>query len=280
MNANNRFYQNFCNVKEDRKIVDRYLADYMNKEDRIREYFIAITPRSGSSWLTELLYKTRVAGNPEEWFNLDNISGILRKYQCSNIEDYIKCIKADQSTRNCVFGCEASFYQLRLVLEKISFDSLFNSPTCVYWTRKDFLKQGISLFKAVETGYFHSVQGSSQRQEIMYDPDKIKQWILHILYQESHWEVFFMNKKIRPIRLCYEELVSNPSGTIQLLLSHLNILDNREDIVSIDTRHQKISNEETDEILEKFSSDMSDFLSTCRELRGSTELLRAFPQSY
>lgn len=270
----NKFYQNFTEVTVDHKLVSQNIKKYNAKEPWIREYFIAITPRSGSSWLTELLASTHIAGNPEEWFNPNHLSGILENYKCDNVFDYMKSIKARQCTANSVFGIEASFYQLKLVLEENSFNSILKDPKVIAWTRKDFVAQGISLFKAVETGYFHSLQGNKMAiKEAEYNATKIKEWILHILYQEAHWETFFKTQGITPLRLTYEDLVSDTLGILKKILAYIDVLKPDIDL-NIKTRHQKIANASTQILINKFNQECQDFISICHENRATPSILK------
>ena len=60
-----------------------------NRERRARlNYGIAFTPRSGSSWLSELLAGSGVLGNPVEWFNPNARGGAAELSDCDNIDDY------------------------------------------------------------------------------------------------------------------------------------------------------------------------------------------------
>ena len=155
----NPFYEKFALVLEDRSLVNNYRLQYAKNKQHLNSYLIAITPRSGSSWLTELIYKTKLAGNPDEWFNQENLDGILDLYPCKNLQDYLKCIKIAQSTSNNVFGLETSFYQLKPVLETMSLEQVFcPNFKSVYLTRNDFIRQGISLYKAVTSTYYHTSQ--------------------------------------------------------------------------------------------------------------------------
>ncbi|MGI9212027.1 MAG: Stf0 family sulfotransferase [Methylococcaceae bacterium] len=189
------------------------------------EYLIAFTPRSGSSWLTSLLVDTRLAGQPEEWLNPNHLPGILSTHPCKDLPSYVRRIRRLMlSRKRRTFGMECSWFQWRLYLESnqqrvapFAFDHY------IYWTRRDLLGQALSLYKATETGYFHSTTGKkeSPSTEIVFDDGKIWDWMLHICQQEYGWQTYFQKRNIEPLNLCYEDLWSNTELTLTRLLSHI-----------------------------------------------------------
>jgi LPS sulfotransferase NodH len=270
----NKFYDKFTQVQEDKAKVATFLQRYEQKKATLSEYLIALTPRSGSSWLTELLAATRLAGNPEEWFNHNSLEGILKNYKCSNLEDYLKCIKGHQSTPNGWFGVEASFFQFNLVLEHTPFEKIFQENLkVIYLTRNDFISQGISLYKAVETGVFHSFQGDRSSQECQYDPKKLEYWILHILYQEYYWERFFTQKQINPLRISYEELVKDTNETVQKIFCYLNIPEGEKITIPQETKHRQLANKVNQSLYDSFQENQ-EFIENCHQYRGKPKILK------
>ena len=269
----NSFYEKFALVLEDRTIVNNYRHQYAEKKHKLNPYLIAITPRSGSSWLTELIYKTQLAGNPEEWFNQENLDGILALYPCGSLQDYLKCIKVAQSTSNNVFGLEASFFQLKPVLETMSLEQIFcPNFKSIYLTRNDFIKQGISLYKAVTSTYYHANQDIKEVKNVDYDSSKIKYWILHILHQEFFWEKLFKKNRLQPLRITYEKLVENPELCVKDILSHIGVKQATIN-VPVQTEHKKISNHKSKEMYEKFQQENKDFIESCKQLRNTKNIL-------
>ena len=130
------------------------------KEPFKKKYAIAFTPRSGSTWLGDVLLKTNRMGKPMEWFNASfpGLKKRIAEYQSNSIEDYYCAIQNDKSSKNRVFGMEITWFQAQEVFNYIGNDTIFDDIEQWFWLRrKDFLAQGVSLFKAVESGKFHSV---------------------------------------------------------------------------------------------------------------------------
>ncbi len=271
----NPFYEKFALVLEDKELINQYRQKYREKEYSLKNYLIAMTARSGSSWLTELIAATKLAGNPEEWFNYqDNLDGILQTYPCRNFSDYLKCIKVDQSTPNNIFGLEASFPQLESVLEGSSLEKIFGrSFQVIYLTRNNFIKQGISLYKAVSSGYYHTTQRNKQNVAIPYDNEQIKRWILHLLRHEFFWEQFFIQNSLKPFRVTYEQLIDNPNESVKNILLHIGVEVNNL-VLPIQTEHQKVSNQTSEEMYEQFKQKNQEFVQLCKEYRSSENILK------
>ena len=271
----NPFYEKFALVLEDKELINKYRQQYAKKEPLLKNYLIAMTARSGSSWLTELIAATNLAGNPEEWFNYqDNLDGILQNYPCRNFSDYLKCIKVDHSTSNNIFGLEASFPQLEAVLEGSSLETIFGKNfATIYLTRNDFIKQAISLYKAVSSGYYHTTQKNKQEIAIPYDNEQIKHWILHLLRQEFFWEQFFKQNGLQPLRVTYEQLVEDPNKSVRQILLHIGVeIDDFN--LPLQTQHQKVSNQKSEEMYEQFKQRNQEFIQLCQLYRSSEKILK------
>ena len=96
---------------------------HQQKSDR--NYFIAFTPRSGSSWLAGLLTSTKKLGGPGEWFNPDNLPNILKTFPKCDLRSYAALIRHRFKTGNGVSGFEASFFQIKQVEEIVPLEELF-----------------------------------------------------------------------------------------------------------------------------------------------------------
>ena len=90
------------------------IKSYQQLSLPINEYTVCITPRSGSSWLTEILSKTKILGSPEEWLNPGNLPGIIQnRYPCLDVIEYFDCIKRTQCVRMCAVPCHRSTVDIR-----------------------------------------------------------------------------------------------------------------------------------------------------------------------
>ncbi|NEQ76622.1 MAG: hypothetical protein F6K23_28450 [Okeania sp. SIO2C9] len=274
-------FQELASLDKSRNLI----KSYQQLSLPINEYTICITPRSGSSWLTEMLSETKILGNPEEWFNPGNLPGIIQnRYPCLDVIEYFDCIKRTQCTENKVFGMELSFFQHQLVcdaLEKTKKDSslsLLNPEKnkFIYLYRLDLVAQAVSLYRAVETGMFHSAQKNASEKALVdfkYSDDRIWHWLIHILQQEFGWQQNFSKKGISPLCLTYEEMWSNPNLTKLRVINH--ILGNLDQIHEIDElssyNHTKIANSKSHEIITRFYENHAKKIDFCLKRRGKID---------
>lgn len=237
-------------------------------------YFVAFTPRSGSSWLTGLLTSTKCLGRPEEWFSPDNLPGILKNFPKCDLRGYVDMARRRFKTPNGVFGFEASFFQIRQVEEIASLENLFGPDLIyVYLTRRDFVSQAVSLYRAVETGYFHSVQRvnddvANKIESLKYDGEKVAFWCAHILQQEHGFERMFSRKKRVPLRMTYEELAENPVASVRHIAEHVDVAS----AVSwgdVEGSHRKIADAANQAWAQEFRDDYQDFVRYWEVHRGT-----------
>jgi LPS sulfotransferase NodH len=76
-------------------------------------FIIAITPRSGSSYLCDLMTKVKLLGSPGEVINQKFIPKILKRIPGRNPDEFLKNILRFRKTKNGVSGLKASWFQFR-----------------------------------------------------------------------------------------------------------------------------------------------------------------------
>jgi trehalose 2-sulfotransferase len=191
---------------------------------RSKLYVIFLTPRSGSTWLTELALNSGELGCPQEWFNDEWIYSDELHLGCapprlrgiSDVSAYIDSI-VDEGQGTA--GIELSVYQAMMLRELLDepFDpTLLNAS--FYLRRKDKAAQAISLYRSVLSGYWHSYQSDPGQllsfKSTQYDFDEILKWRRHIDEIEARFDKLFYACGFDPIRIYYEELCRDPLGIL------------------------------------------------------------------
>ena len=71
-----------------------------------RSYVIHFTPRSGSSWLTDVLGQTNVFGLPDEYFNPSFIPRNATAFGATNLDEYIEVLhrRRGAKAKGGIFG--------------------------------------------------------------------------------------------------------------------------------------------------------------------------------
>jgi len=193
----------------------------------ISNYLICSTPRSGSNYLCELLSSLGFAGSPEEhlWDPPDGTP-------LEPLSDRWPRVLEAGTGSNGVFGLKVMFYQaerlerdlpavlgkpgraLADVLAEILCDSKY-----IYLTRRDHLRQAVSLVRAMQTKQWRSLDQAVRREE--YDRAAIDEAMESLVGEERLWENFFTRQHLRPYRLTYEDFERDPGTAVAGILRHL-----------------------------------------------------------
>src|SRR3954469_25286570 len=88
-------------------------------------YVICSTSRSGSYLLCELLWRTGVAGAPEEFFHPQYMPRLMERWGVEELDEYVRALLAHKTTPNGVFGAKIHWAQYGAVL-------LERDPTAVF----------------------------------------------------------------------------------------------------------------------------------------------------
>lgn len=188
-------------------------------------YVICSSPRSGSHFYAASLAATGVAGKPEDHFNPWGAGG--RRGEAHDAEPvydrkYVADVIAASTTINGVFGTMAQFTQIAGFIGFKTFETLFPQRLrYLYLTRRDNLRQAVSLAIARQTGQFRWDQ--PQAKEAQFNPDQIRCCLDDITNHERGWSRYFAERFIEPFSIFYEDLVTDTRKIILETLEYLNI---------------------------------------------------------
>lgn len=196
----------------DRPALDEgRLREIEGKPDPSRRYVIAITPRSGSSYLCNTLKKTRRLGRPNEALNERLIPEMLRKMPGRTPDEYLRNVFRARMSGNRVSGIKASWFQFENFTRSMARPEGLAELRYVYLTRRDLAAQAVSLYKATASGVFHSNVDHSDESlgrlaGLEYSFEGIREWHDHIAFQEKGWRRYFYDNRIFPLSITYEEI--------------------------------------------------------------------------
>ena len=174
-------YFRLFNLADDFKLSIENIAQFHTKTKNVKPYCILFTARSGSTYLSEELYRTKTLGRPEEPFNLDIIEDAL-KLEKFTLDAYINGVLRPEnlslSTKK-IFGFKINWPQLQELTGVLKLEDIFaNDITWFKLTRKNIVAQAISLYIADQSNIFHSPdikdKNISKSDSIEYDKAKIK----------------------------------------------------------------------------------------------------------
>ncbi len=188
----------------------------------ISNYIICATPRSGSNLLCEVLSSLGFAGQPGE--HLWNPPGADQEPLAARWP----CVLQAGTGGNGVFGLKLMGYQAdRLERELpdvvgmpgtsvgLVLAATLADPKYVYLTRRDRLRQAISLVRAVQTSRWRSMDSAACAAQ--YDAHAISREVGFLDQHEDTWEQFFDRNRVIPDRLTYEEFMGDPQRIVAAL---------------------------------------------------------------
>lgn len=255
-------------------------------------YIICMTPRSGSTWLGHLLDATGLCGKPGEFFNNDVIPSHNRHLKASSFPDYFnRVVHTAQSAST--FGFKINFNRMRWLCELIDLEDVFLDPGTrfVALYRRDVLAQAISTLKAIKTRVWHraqqdgtvlgaSAEPATDLKEPVTDLDdsEIWGWILNLIIEEQRWETFFDQHGVTPLRLNYEDLVTNPRQQVLRILRY--VLGERvdaspaalEQVASLEGTTRRLADEHSWRIWSRFLLTYFDELESVYKLRSGLDV--------
>ena len=132
-------------------------------------YIICTNPRSGSWLLSEGLAATSIAGNPREWFNVQQEQATRAQWRIDNqtdltFEGYLQAARLSSMTSNGISGIKLHYYQFADLPRRMPprsrrgnlsprelISAMFPDAKYVWLTRRDKVRQAISLYLAYQT---------------------------------------------------------------------------------------------------------------------------------
>jgi len=194
-------------------------------------YAMFITPRSGSTWLTELATVDGRLGMPHEYFNYDWLGNVYPNLgyappSSRDIDRFVSDIAEKYRSPQGVVGVQLSSPQARMLIE-LSEDlcAYKDRLAFFYLRRRNVLAQAISLYRSADSGYFHSHEQDTEAQkrfdELGYLPERILFWLKKAIILERDCEALFNEYGVQPRRFYYEDIVADRSGVMEWLYTNV-----------------------------------------------------------
>ncbi len=273
---------------------DRLLAKIEVDEARLRSelaavkapsarYMIYMTPRTGSSWLRDLLRSTDLLGWPEEWFNTTMLNAFAKSINANSVHAYTQLHLGRGQSPNGVYGATITWHDLNAL-----WPDAIDQETSDYFThfpvdqtrafmlfRRDIVAQAISLNRMMTTGVFDTVNSTTETRRrsegaFFYDERAIRRCLHQILEHEKSLLRFFDHHGITPHRLVYEELTQSPvEEVIRYFVEVVTPQSRIEDAREAGSQHQKIATSKNHAFADRFRLDNTSWLDEIEDERSS-----------
>jgi LPS sulfotransferase NodH len=201
-------------------------------------YLICTTHRTGSTLLCEALKTTGLAGRPEEYFWRDYERMWRQRWGTQTYRDYLAAALARTTTPNGVFGAKVMWAYLHDFVGKVRqlpeydnlpisalLSTLFPNLHYIYITRRDKVRQAISLWRAVQTQVWAEFTDElvAPAQEPVFDFASIEHRRQNILRHETAWQRYFAGCGVTPFTVVYEDLITARESITLDILRYLGV---------------------------------------------------------
>ncbi|MGB5713176.1 MAG: Stf0 family sulfotransferase [Waterburya sp.] len=224
-------------------------------------YAIVTTPRSGSTYLCDLLESTKIAGNPSEHLRL--AAKELSRHCNFNYLKLLDNLMAYRVTPNGVFGTKLiSHFLFDLQQTKPDFKQIFKSvDKFILLVRKDKVAQAVSLVVAQKTEVWHlrnngnNTNYQSKLENIKINNallDNVEQKYNFINKQEARLKKVLANNQIEPLTVVYEDILDNADRQINRILDFLAIAKPEPYNIKINSGIKRMPSSISQEIIQQY----------------------------
>ena len=198
-----------------------------------RPYLLATVPRSGSTYLSHVLWRTGCLGAPLEYLNFDP-AGPYGHASASPVAQQGLWLAAlrNRTSPNGVFGLKGFPVQFEALqqsnpslLGQVMRQILPSRATSrvVQLRRRDRTAHAISYARAILSGVWRQEQEHAGLAEPDYSALAIERASRMIDEQEAAWQAMFADLTLTPLTLWYEDVVADPGAAAAEVADHLGV---------------------------------------------------------
>lgn len=219
-----------------------------------RSYLLATVPRTGSTWLSHLLWRSGCLGAPLEYLNFEPEGPY--GFASNSPENQLglwRSVLRRRTSPNGVFGIKCFPVQLQ-ALEANNpalLHELFGvvlppggSRRVIHLARRDRIAHRVSYARAILSGVWRQEQERGEAGESPeYSEETLEMAEQLIESQSGAWEEMFADLRIEPLRLWYEDAIAAPAETAARIAGYLGVrLDPAAEVLVPEVRKQREGN--------------------------------------
>ena len=186
-----------------------------------RGYLICSSPRSGSSYLCELLASTGVLGVPREYLNVADRWGQVDGKPPADPRALLDRVLTAGATPNGIYALKAHADHFAAVAAVV--DPLRALPNLRFVSirRRDILAQAISWLRAGQSLQFRATD--RQRGVPTYDASAIRGYLAMLAEQRAAWNRMFAATGCAPLAIEYERLMQEPQRDVDRVAQFVGV---------------------------------------------------------
>lgn len=223
-----------------------------------RSVVICSHPRSGSTLLGEAVYAAGGLGCPLEYLHRGFRPTFAERWEAPDLASYVRALQRHRTDPSGVISIKLFWRDVEDVVAEGGdlFDGprpILPSPTFVFLTRRDRVRQAVSAFIASQTACFRALPGpASPGPAAEYDYEGILRQLAAADYSNARWLEFFASRGVNPYRVEYERLASEYDRTAAAVLAHLGRV-----VTPPTPRLQRQATAQSEEFVRRFLVDLT-----------------------
>lgn len=183
---------------------------------------IASTERCGSHMLGHALHSTKKFGFPLEYANPVNVARWQKQLEIEHFSQLIEELKRRRTSPNGVFSIKLHYAHLEQFGGFKAFCDVFPDAYYVILTRKDVLRQAVSLSIANQTGVWIAGQEPIEENP-QYSFDEIDGFLRHLVSTSSSWKYSLASSGCKTVEMFFEDVRAEPAIAISKIARFMNI---------------------------------------------------------
>lgn len=186
---------------------------------------IAITPRTGSTFLCTALHEAGLGFEPNEIFNPRG--PVQQECAQRRVNDFTSYIASIAASPVPCFAFKTSWHDAAPLAPCLT--SLFPQLHVLYLDRRNIAAQAVSHWRAEVTDIWHVRPGTAppkpdlQALAQQFDITRIARIIQNLEREKQGWEGWFAAQGITPLRLEYRQLETDMRAAVRRIASALNL---------------------------------------------------------
>lgn len=204
----------------DEQFSEKY--DLTRVDATTKTLIIASTGRCGSHMLGHALQKTNCFGFPLEYVNPSNIDSWKTRFGKKNLEDTLTAIQYHRTSPNGVFGIKIHYSHIKSFKGFNNLKSCFKNAYFVHLTRKNVVKQAVSMFIAEQTGVWITGQ-KPKNITPEYSFKNINRCLKQIIKDNASWQYILEVNACNYIQMDFDIVRLNLEKSIRKIANHMNI---------------------------------------------------------
>jgi trehalose 2-sulfotransferase len=196
-------------------------------------YVLASVPRTGSSFVSHLLWRTGCLGAPLEYLNFVPTGPARFAVEDPVAQSILwQSMLHRRTSPNGVFGVKCFSVQLRelqqrnpSLLREVFAMLLFRGPASrvVRLKRRDRVAHAVSYARALLSGVWRKEQEGNETAGVEYSAEAVDHAREYLDRQEADWDMLFGELGIEPLTLWYEDILERPEEAVQTVADYLGV---------------------------------------------------------